>query len=402
MPEGRFSGHRLPPGAATHGAVFGVILLVLLMVLPTAAAGSGGLIKIWTRWAPEIPGHDGTNWLTAMSANGHALYAGTASGHLLRFSGSGARLWSRALGATVTSVSSDGSGGLVAVAAGAHLKVFNAQGVRLWSFTIGGVVSGGTATAVAVSRDGSTVIAGAVGPGGYPTGTLYEFAAATGQLRWQYDWGGDFAVVRSIAVSWNGSWIAVALGNGFAVGGYAEMFDSNGHLLWSHNLPGIVTSVSMAPGGWVVAFGSYGVWYATQGSLVAVYNRLGTQIGSFSEGTRVYSLGLLPGGNEVAVAEGSYLYMVQIDSGTVLWRHWLGTVPLVNPADTNSVVVGDGGNEIAAGNIHGVLHIFSPTGTDLFKISLGTDHPITSLSVSPGAPLIWVGTARSVVLVSGF
>ncbi len=400
-PEMRLSGHLSARGPVAREVVVGAIALVLLMVVPTGAVGSGSQIAIWTRSAPTIPNGGGTNWLTAMSTYGNVLYAGTASGHLLRYSGSGARLWTRALGAEANSIASDASGNLVAVAAGAEFRVFSGTGVQLWKYTIGGVVSGGVAARVAFSRDGGTLIGAATGPTGDPTGMLYSFVPATGQLRWTYSWGTTFAVVHAIAVSWNGTRIGLALGNGFADGGSAAMFDGAGHLLWSHDLPGIVTSVSMAKDGAISAFGSYGVWYAAQGSLVAVYGRGGAPIASFNEGGRVWCLGLRPGGNEIAVTEGPYLYLVVIGSGTVLWRHWLGTVTLVNSPYQNSVVVGDGGDEIVTGSPAGVVHLFSPTGGYLLKISLSSDHAITSLSLSPRVPVVWIGTNSSVMRVDG-
>ncbi len=383
--------------------VAGAVTLALLVAVPASVMGGTPSLTLWLRDTPPIAAGLGyTSSTTAISNDGNYMYAATASGFLYSFGASGGLRWTRSLGLPVGGyiggVSTDASGSVVAVAAGNHFELFNSLGTRTWSFSIGGVVSGGNTQSVALSRDGTALIGSAVGPFGYPTGMLYSFAVRQGhgELKWSYDWGGTFAVVHAIALNQNASRIGVALGNGYASGGWVQLFSGSGSLLWSRALSEVGDSVAMSSSGGVVAAGTQG--YGT-GRVVA-YNGYGRLLWEFAPGADVWSLQLLAGGSEAAVAAGGRLYF--LEAGSVVWSRYLGAVSTLYPnAQGNDVVVADDGTEIATGNVSGTVRLFDLQGAMLFSVQVPQVAEVESMSASPTLPIVWVGTSAGVLRMDG-
>jgi PQQ-like domain len=332
-----------------------------------------------------------------MSSNGNYLYAGSSTGVLYSFSGSGTLRWQIAVGAGIGSVSTDRSGSVVAVCAGDRFFVFSSKGSQLWNYTIGGIVAGGSTMIVAVSQDGNTIIGGAVGPFGDPVGTLYSFGATTGALRWSYDWGGSFAVVRAIGLASNATKIAVLTGNGFATGGTVELFNASGVVLWQKPLNKFPDSLAVTPDGSRVVVGLEG--YAA-GELLVYGGSDGRLLWYYAPPSDVYCVGILGGGKQVTFTAGSDLYVATVGSG-IDWSVFLGGGATAQPgAHGNDVVVANHQQEIAAGNLTGTIELFNLTGTMLFSMSL-PGSSVASMSGTPAAPIVWVGTSTSVIRIHG-
>jgi len=399
MPTGRLGAsiHGTNPFTAQSAAAVSALALGVLLVISVGASAATPHLTIWSQPTAAISAPAGTAWTTAMSTNGNYLYAGSSTGILYSFSGTGTLRWQVTLGSGIAGVSTDGTGNLVAVAAGANFYLFNSTGSQLWNFTIGGVVAGGSTSAVALSQDGNMVVGGAVGPAGSPTGEFYAIVAATGLLYFGHGWGKTYMPIHAVAVTANGSESGMIAGNGYATGGTVELFNATGFLNLYKTLNETPDSLALTSTGARVFIGTEG-WNAGE---VLVFNVInGHRLWYYAAPSDVYCLGILAGGKEVTFTTGSDLYTATVGSG-IDWTVSLGGIPSATPnAHGNDVVVGDHQQEIAAGNLNGTVELLNTSGALLLSVSLAGSS-VASMSISPTSAVVWVGTSTSVMRISG-
>ncbi len=263
-------------------------------------------------------------------------------------------LWRYETGAPVTgvAVSEDGS----TVVAGAANKVYllNQSGYLLWTRPVGSQIFG-----VAVSPEGTYVAVGA--------DKLYLFNR-TGEEMWNNKT--TFAY-RCVAVAPNASVIATGSDDGSVY-----LFDRDQEVLWSYVLEEDANGVAVSYDGTYVAAGC-------DNQEVYLLERGKGEMWSYGAGKSVKSVSISPGGDYVAA--GSYDRCVYLSTrgGEHLWKH-------PTAAAVHATAVSSGARVVAAASGSAVC-IFDRDGRMSWMMDTGGSL-VDSLALSADGLFLAVGT----------
>lgn len=253
----------------------------------------------------------------------------------------------------------------------------------------------GSVEAVAVSRDGSTVLAG----GSYPDHKVYAFGSQDNTTLWTYNF--TVGSINSVAVSDNGSTIvaggyqyvrvfgrqsnttiwtykssssinSVAIsadGNTIVAGtddGYVYVFGrQNNATIWKYNTNLRVYSVAVSADGTTIVSGDghYSPYYG----YVRVFSRLSNiTMWTYKAGSYFYGVAVSANGSTiVAGCDNFMVYVLGRQSNTTVWTFKTG-----NPAQ--SVGVSADGNTIAATSRNGNLTVFA-RATNMTLVNYNTN-----------------------------
>ena len=299
----------------------------------------------------------------------------------------------------------------------------------LWTYEISG--TGASVNHVALSADGSTVLAGT------STGDVHRFNNQ-GLLSWTFDGAADApegTVTRSVtglAVDLDGNRILVGFTDDRGAGtaaGVLYLLDDRPGKLWSVSIGGPVNTVGITDDGDRMAAGSadrnvYSLdsagairWtYETpagagQPASVAAVSADGSrtvggsQASQFylfnADGVKIWTFDADGPVNDVAVATSASRVAAGTASGNVYVLNSQGVViRQVSHPETSilALAINSGGSRLAAGTADGRVFSFDAQGVMLFEVFLG--GPVTSVAVNSTGSRIAAASGATVYLLS--
>ncbi len=197
---------------------------------------------------------------------------------------------------------------------------------------------------------------------------------------WQHS---TYGAPNSIALSGDGSYVAVGLQTGQASGSI-QLYDKAGLLLWTRAVDRAIGSVSIsANGSYVVASGYQligpGGFY--ENGVIYFYDRNGTQLWNYTSGYNLSGQFRLPvfrvqlssdGSSVVGTTQSSALYFD--NHGKLLWSHNATSTQFVHTAaSANASYVAVADYYPGSGYPPNQLHMFSGQGRILWNSSAVTD-----------------------------
>jgi hypothetical protein len=227
----------------------------------------------------------------------------------------------------------------------------------------------GSVEAVAVSRDGGTVVAG----GSFPDHKVYVFSRQTNTTLWTYNFNvGD---ITAVAISDNGSTIVAA---GYE---YVRVFgiESNA-TIWTFKASGIVNSVAISSDGNTIVAGG-------DDNHVYVFGRQSnTTIWTYDTHARIYSVAVSADGSTIVSGDGasySYVRAFGRQSNGTLWTYRAGNW-------IYRVAVSANGSTIVAGSQDLYVYVFGrQSNTTIWRYRM--DDSVDCVSVSADGNTIAAG-----------
>jgi WD40 repeat protein len=287
--------------------------------------------------------------------------------HLLSPPPPSAPHWTYTTGGDVRAVAVSEDGSTIVAGGGLKLYVFGRQdNTTIWIYDTGNDVG-----EVAVSADGNTIVAAA-------QTTVILFGRQDNTTIWKYTIGG---VVWSVAISADGSTIVTG-----ASDGYVRVFGRlNNSTTWVYKTDEDVDSVAVsADGNTIVAGGN--------DDKIRVFGRQdNTTIWTYTATWDVYTVAVSADGNTVAAGAGdSFVRVFSRLSNETLWTYKTLGYPFY------VVAVSRDGTTIAAGGHDGIFRIFGRTSNaTLFQYDTGEDIYRSIASSSDGSAITCGGTGAT-------
>ena len=275
----------------------------------------------------------------------------------------------------------------------------------------------GSVEAVAVSRDGATVVAGS----SYPDHKVYVFGRQTNTTLWTYNFNaGD---ITAVAASDNGSTIVAG---GYQ---YVRVFGRQSNAtIWTYKTSSEINSVAISGDGNTTAAGG------DDGNIYVFGGQSNTTIWTYNTNARIYSVAVSADGSTIVSGDGSSYGHVRAfgrQSNATLWTYKAGsyiqrvavsangstvvagsfdfrvyvfgrqsnttiwTYRMANPADCVSVSAD--GNTIAAGCMTGNLTVFARAGnTTLINYNTNSEVFSAVAASSDGSTIACGGWGRPI------
>jgi len=301
----------------------------------------------------------------------------------------------------VEGVAMSKDGNRIAAVTGYYIYLFSKDSnTPLWSFCQGCQVPPVTMASfngVDISADGKFVAA-TLG------NTLYYFSAESNVPVWEKQLESN---VIGVAISENGSYVAVGMGNSNDAGDKIQFFDSYGTMLWEYKAdhPGYVQTgnfyrPAMTPDANYVAISSgcpdrRAYLFSKDGSLLFRTEMLTTD-------SPVHKSAISENGNYIAYSAdhmtGKDVLFLYSKSGQKLWSFGSSS-----DSTARAVSISEDGNYIGLGTLAGNIYMFSKfSNVPLWKFSeTGTFAKIGDVKLSPdGKLLAAVGSTKKVYLFS--
>lgn len=261
-------------------------------------------------------------------------------------------VWDLGANSAVSSVAVTRDGSTVVAGAGSTVYLLNRQGDVLWKAAVGSRVNG-----VGISPEGSHI--------GVAADKLYLFDR-DGNLLWTEK---TTFVYHSVALSSNGTYIATGCDNGAVY-----LLDRNKKTLWDYDMGTDSYSIAISDNGRIVAVGcdDQGVYYLN--------SRQG-ESWSYGTGKCVKGIALTPDGRFVAAGSYDRCVYLSTGEGEHLWKYPTKDAVL-STALTNEA------NEVFAASGKTVF-ILDRLGAEIQKITL--DGRVESVAVTPDGSFLVVG-----------
>jgi len=287
--------------------------------------------------------------------------------------------WSYQAGSSVAgvAVSADGSR-ILAATLGRRVVCLDRGGELLWSAEVGN-----QAWRVALSADGHMAVAGtgSTRPWDMKGRGVYAFDG-DGQLRWRQELG---ASVWGLHLAAGGRAIAVGTD-----GHEALLFDGQGQLLWRRKMPGLgwwawVWAAALSADGQTVAVGA-------ANKTVLVLDRGGNLLGQYRAAADVFAVAVSADGRTVAAGSSDQQAYLLDRQGDLLWREKLDDKvwAVALSADGRRLIVGAGEKEAH-------VRTFDRGGQSLWKRYV--EGSVGSVAVSAGGEVVGVGTRAGHVYI---
>lgn len=267
-----------------------------------------------------------------------------------------APLWERGVDDVVGSVAITRDGSAVVAGAGSTVYLLDREGDLLWKTTVGSRING-----VGISPEGSRI--------GVAADKLYLFDG-DGNLLWTEK---TTYVYLGVALSSNGTYIAAACDNGAIF-----IFDQNKKALWDYDMGTDSYGIAMSENGRRIALGcdNQGVYYLNSGE---------GESWSYGTGKRVKGIALTPDGRFVAAGSLDRCVYLSTGEGEHLWKYPAAEA-ILSTALTNEA------NEVLAASGR-TVYVLDHSGAELQKITL--DGRAESIAVTPDGSFLAAGGGDS-------
>ncbi len=263
-----------------------------------------------------------------------------------------ASLWDRGMSGSVSSVAVTHDGSLIVAGAGTTVYLLDREGTVLWRATAGSGVNG-----VGISSDGSYI--------GVAADKLY-FYNREGDLLWTEKTG---YVYWGVALSSNGTYVAAACDNGAVF-----LFDRDKETLWDYDMGTDSYSIAMSDNGRKIAIGcdNKGVYYL---------NSRDGESWSYGTGKLVRGVSVTRDGRFVAAGSLDRCVYLSTGEGEHLWKYPLSDAVLATALTDEAAEVFAASGE--------TVHVIDGSGASLQKITL--EGRAESVAVTPDGSFLVVG-----------
>mgnify|MGYP005832723001 FL=1 len=263
-----------------------------------------------------------------------------------------AALWDKGANDIVSAVAVTKDGSLVVAGAGKVVSLLDPEGTVLWKTTVGSRVNG-----VGISPEGSYI--------GVAADKLYLFDR-DGDLLWTEKTG---YIYLDVALSSNGTSVAATCDNGAVF-----IFDRNHETLWDYDMGTDGYSIAMSENGRKIVVGcdNQGVYYL---------NSRDGESWSYGTGKLVKGVALTPDGRFVVAGSLDRCVYLSTGEGEHLWKYPMNDAVLAT-ALTNEA------DEVFAASGK-TVHVIDDSGVVLQKI--GINGRVESIAVTPDGSFLVIG-----------
>ncbi|KDE56407.1 WD40 repeat domain-containing protein [Methanoculleus sp. MH98A] len=220
----------------------------------------------------------------------------------------------------------------------------------------------GPVSSVAVTHDGSTIVASA--------GSAVYVLDRQGDVLWKANVGGR---VNSVGISPEGSGIGVAADKLY-------LYDGDGDLLWTEKTTFVYRSVDLSSNGMYVAAGC-------DNGAVYIFDRNKKQLWDYDMGTDSYDLAISENGRRIAIGcDNQGVYLLNSREGES-WSY--GTGKMVRGIDLTP-----DGRFVTAGSVDRCLYLSTGEGEHLWKYPVG--DAVISTALTNEARRIFAAAGRTI------
>ncbi|KLK87326.1 hypothetical protein SZ63_12140 [Methanoculleus sediminis] len=225
-----------------------------------------------------------------------------------------------------------------------------------------GLGANGPVSSVAVTHDGSTIVASA--------DSVVYVLDQQGNVLWKASVGGR---VNSVGISPEGSRIGVAADKLY-------LYDGEGGLLWTEKTTFVYRSVDLSSNGMYVAAGC-------DNGAVYIFDRNKKQLWDYDMGTDSYDLAISENGRRIAIGcDNQGVYLLNSREGES-WSY--GTGKLVRGIDLTP-----DGRFVAAGSVDRCLYLSTGEGEHLWKYPVG--DAVVSTALTNEADRIFAASGKTI------